>query len=90
MERRYRLKCPKCGTSFWIDLGLAKTSVFDGTLQGFRCPEKKCGAPVGRTTMKITVVGAFLIAAMAIAVILALRFLTQQRESGSQGLSSPG
>jgi hypothetical protein len=38
--------------------------------------------------MRITVVGAFLIVAMAIAVILALRFLKQQRESGSQGPSS--
>ncbi len=38
--------------------------------------------------MRITLVGALLIVAMAVAVILALRFLKQHRESGSQGLSS--
>jgi DNA-directed RNA polymerase subunit RPC12/RpoP len=42
MERSYRLKCSKCGSRFWIDPELAKTSMFDGRLQGFRCPEKKC------------------------------------------------
>lgn len=46
LEPRYRLKCPKCGSRFWIEPELAKTSMFDGTLQGFRCPEKKCGATV--------------------------------------------
>ena len=46
MERRYRLKCPECGGRFWIEPGLVKTSMFDGRLQGFRCPEKDCGAAV--------------------------------------------
>ena len=46
MERRYHLKCPECGCRFWIEPGLVKTSMFDGSLQGFRCPEKKCGAIV--------------------------------------------
>jgi predicted RNA-binding Zn-ribbon protein involved in translation (DUF1610 family) len=46
MEPRYHLKCPKCGSRFWIEPALAKTSLFDGSLQGFRCPEKKCGATV--------------------------------------------
>jgi hypothetical protein len=46
MERRYRLKCSECGCHFWIKPSLVKTSMFDGTLQGFRCPEKKCGAVV--------------------------------------------
>ena len=46
MEPRYHLKCPKCGCRFWIELGLVKKSVFDGSLQGFRCPEKKCGTTV--------------------------------------------
>jgi predicted RNA-binding Zn-ribbon protein involved in translation (DUF1610 family) len=46
MEQLYRLKCPECGSRFWIEPGLAKTSIFDGSLQGFRCPEKKCGATV--------------------------------------------
>jgi transcription elongation factor Elf1 len=46
MEPRYRLRCPACGYRFWIEPRLAKTSMFDGSLQGFRCPEKKCGATV--------------------------------------------
>jgi predicted RNA-binding Zn-ribbon protein involved in translation (DUF1610 family) len=46
IERRYRLKCPKCGCRFWIEPDLIKTSAFNGSLQGFRCPEKKCGAIV--------------------------------------------
>lgn len=46
MEHRFRLKCPECGCRFWIEPGLVKTSVFDGSLQGFRCPGKKCGATV--------------------------------------------
>jgi hypothetical protein len=46
MERLFRLKCSKCGCRFWIEPGLVKTSLFDGSLQGFRCPEKKCGATV--------------------------------------------
>jgi len=46
MERRYHLKCPKCGGRFWIEPGLAKTSIFDGHLQGFRCPDERCSAIV--------------------------------------------
>ena len=46
MERRYHLKCPKCGGRFWIEPSLVKTSVFDGSLQGFRCPQKNCAAIV--------------------------------------------
>jgi transcription elongation factor Elf1 len=46
MERRFRLKCPKCGNRFWIDRSLIKTSMFDGSLEGFRCPQKHCGAIV--------------------------------------------
>jgi predicted RNA-binding Zn-ribbon protein involved in translation (DUF1610 family) len=46
LEPRYHLKCPKCGCRFWIEPALAKTSLFDGSLQGFRCPEKKCGTTV--------------------------------------------
>lgn len=41
MYQRYRLNCPECSCSFWIEPSLIKTSVFDGTLKGFRCP--KCG-----------------------------------------------
>jgi transcription elongation factor Elf1 len=44
MERRYHLKCAKCGTRFWAELERVKTSLFDGSLQGFACP--KCGSTV--------------------------------------------
>ena len=44
MERRYRLKCRKCGGQFWIEPELIKTSLMDGSLKGFRCPQKNCGA----------------------------------------------
>jgi len=46
MARRYRLRCPECGWHFWIEPELAKTSMFDGSLKGFRCPGKNCGATV--------------------------------------------
>jgi transcription elongation factor Elf1 len=42
LEGSYRLKCPKCGSRFWIEPSLAKTSMFDGSLQGFHCPEEGC------------------------------------------------
>ena len=44
MERRYRLHCPKCGFEFWAERRLIKTSGFDGSFKGFRCPLKSCGA----------------------------------------------
>lgn len=46
MERRYRLTCPDCGYEFWAEPKLIKTSVFDGGLKGFRCPQKNCDATV--------------------------------------------
>jgi transcription elongation factor Elf1 len=48
MERRYRLTCEECGTQFWAEPQLAKTSIFDGHLQGFRCP--KCNEVVSWKT----------------------------------------
>lgn len=42
MERRYYLQCPACGRFFWIEAKLAKTSMFDGSLQGFRCANRDC------------------------------------------------
>jgi hypothetical protein len=42
MQQRFFLMCPQCGHHFWIEPELAKTSLFDGSLQGFRCPAKNC------------------------------------------------
>jgi transcription elongation factor Elf1 len=52
MERRYYLKCPECGDRFWIEPGMVKTSLFDGSLQGFRCPAKDCREVVSWKTKK--------------------------------------
>jgi len=46
MELQYRLTCPECGSQFWIEPSLVKTSAFDGSLKGVRCPQKNCGATV--------------------------------------------
>lgn len=46
MERRYRLTCPECGNKFWAERKLVKTSKFDGSFKGFRCPHKGCEAIV--------------------------------------------
>ena len=46
MELRYRLTCPRCGFKFWIERRLMRTSVIDGSLKGFCCPEKGCNAVV--------------------------------------------
>lgn len=43
MEQRYRLTCPDCGHKFWISPKLIKTSMFDGSVKGFHCPERSCG-----------------------------------------------
>jgi hypothetical protein len=42
MESQYRLSCPECGDKFWITPKLIKTSMFDGSVKGFRCPERGC------------------------------------------------
>jgi len=42
MDSRFYLKCSACGCRFWIEPRLVKTSLFDGSLQGFRCPAKDC------------------------------------------------
>ena len=42
IEQRYRLTCPDCARQFWIEPELLKTSVFDGSIKGFRCPQKNC------------------------------------------------
>lgn len=46
MELRYRLTCPECGNKFWAERKLIKTSGFDGSFKGFRCPLNSCGALV--------------------------------------------
>lgn len=46
MERRFHLTCPECGFRFWIEPRLAETSIFNGSLKGFRCPQKNCEAIV--------------------------------------------
>jgi predicted nucleic-acid-binding Zn-ribbon protein len=46
MELRYRLTCPECGNKFWAERKLIKTSGFDGSFKGFRCPLNNCGALV--------------------------------------------
>ena len=46
IESRFRLTCPECGNRFWAEPRLLKTSSFDGSLKGFRCPNKACGAIV--------------------------------------------
>ena len=42
IERRYRRLCLSCGQQFWIEPRLIKTSLFDGSLEGFRCPQTDC------------------------------------------------
>jgi transcription elongation factor Elf1 len=44
MERRYHLECSKCGSRFWAEPKQIRTSMFDGSLRGFACPE--CGTIV--------------------------------------------
>jgi hypothetical protein len=46
IERRYRLKCSKCGGRFWIEPDLIERSAWDGSLKGFRCPGRNCDAVV--------------------------------------------
>ncbi len=45
MERCYRLSCPACGCKFWIEPKLIRTSSFDGSLKGFRCPKCRDTVP---------------------------------------------
>jgi transcription elongation factor Elf1 len=42
MEQRYHLTCPECGVRFWIEPELTETSIFNGSLKGFRCPQQNC------------------------------------------------
>ena len=41
--RRYRLRCKGCGTQFWVEPKLLKTSFLDGSFSGVRCPKAECG-----------------------------------------------
>jgi len=42
LEQSYRKTCPECGLEFWIDEKLVKTSIIDGSLLGYRCPQPGC------------------------------------------------
>jgi DNA-directed RNA polymerase subunit RPC12/RpoP len=42
LEQRYKKKCPECGHEFWVEDKLMKTSIMDGSLQGYRCPKPGC------------------------------------------------
>ena len=42
LEQRYKKECPDCGNEFWIDEKLVKTSIMNGSLQGYRCPMRGC------------------------------------------------
>lgn len=46
MENQYRLTCSSCGHKFWVTPKLIKTSAFDGSVKGLKCPNGKCGALV--------------------------------------------
>ncbi len=46
MERQYRLTCSECGHKFWITPKQIKTSMFDGSVKGFGCPQKNCDSVV--------------------------------------------
>ena len=45
LEQRYRMKCPRCGKSFWAGEELRETGWF-GELVRYRCPEPGCDAIV--------------------------------------------
>lgn len=42
LEERYQLQCPKCRKVFWVSPQLIATSWFDGSFNGYRCPEEGC------------------------------------------------
>jgi ssDNA-binding Zn-finger/Zn-ribbon topoisomerase 1 len=42
LEEHYKRKCSKCDKSFWLTEELIRTSWFDGSFVGYRCPEPDC------------------------------------------------
>ena len=46
IEQQYRVTCSECGNRFWVTPKLIKTSAFDGSVKGLRCPAQRCGAVV--------------------------------------------
>ncbi len=42
LRKRYLVTCQKCRAEFWADARLIRTSIFDGSFQGFRCERKNC------------------------------------------------
>jgi len=43
LENQYQRRCPECMKAFWASDSLLVTSWFDGSVVGYRCPEKDCG-----------------------------------------------
>src|SRR5882672_2687488 len=46
LQQRYQPQCPRCSKRFWLTPELFKTSWVDGKLEGYRCPDPKCGGIV--------------------------------------------
>ena len=46
LERRYRLKCPDCGRSFWLQPKRIVTNRITGQVTGCPCPQMNCQATV--------------------------------------------
>jgi hypothetical protein len=42
LAQRYKKTCPECWHEFWAEDKLMKTSIMDGSLQGYRCPMPGC------------------------------------------------
>ena len=42
LERRYRLKCPDCGSSSWLRPERIVMNRITGGVTGYRCPEETC------------------------------------------------
>jgi hypothetical protein len=42
VEQRYKKKCPACGHEFLAEDKLIKTSVMNGSVLGYQCPQQGC------------------------------------------------
>ena len=80
IEHRYRFSCRECGHRFWIEPHLIETSLFDGSLKGFSCPNCEEVVAWGFEQMKMTVVGAIGIIALVVVAWLLLSYLNQKSD----------